>query len=62
MEGKSAVYVLCIFHHNLGSLRCKLILTKKVQNKQTNKHPRVIKVIKHMTFQQPAKDIKFSLP
>lgn len=62
--GKIGSLCALYFHHNLGSFRCKLILTKKVQKQKTKKtkNPRVIKVIKHMTFKLPAKDIKFSSP
>lgn len=61
MEGKSAVYVLCISTIIWALSDVNLFLQKKYKKKKT-KNPRVIKVIKHMTFKLPAKDIKFSSP
>ena len=60
MEGKSAVYVLCISTIIWALSDVNLFLQKKYKKKKKN--PRVIKVIKHMTFKLPAKDIKFSPP
>lgn len=64
MEGKSAVYVLCISTIIWALSDVNLFLQKKYKkkNKKKTKNPRVIKVIKHMTFKLPAKDIKFSSP